>query len=78
MCPLTHTVDSGPGLDLFPNAAVIPIHKQHRVPSLTKEVSKPRRLVMVNNGHTGSVEGHYAQDKPIEYLGFDHVTNRDA
>lgn len=74
----TYTVGSRPRLVLFLNAATIPVHKQHRVPSLTEEVSEPWRLVVVNNGHTGSVEGHYAQDKPIEYLGFHHMTNRDA
>lgn len=33
---------------------------------------------MMDDGHTGSVESHQAQDDPVEDLGFHHVANRDA
>lgn len=47
-------------------------------PSLTEEVSEPLRLVVMDDGHTGSVERHQAQDNPVKHLGFHHVANRDA
>lgn len=79
MLLFTHKAGSQPGLlVLLSDAAKRGMHKQPIMSSLTEEVCEPKRLVMMDNGHAGSVECHYAQDKPIEHLGFHHVTNRDA
>lgn len=46
--------------------------------SLTEEVSEPRGLVVVDDGHTGGVESHEAQHNPVKHLRFNHVTDRDT
>lgn len=56
----------------------LPIGGVSRHPSLTKEVSEPLWLVVMDDGHTGSVESHQAQDDPVKHLGFNHVANRNA
>lgn len=50
----------------------------HKVQELTEEMCEPGWLVVMDNGHTGSVESHQAQDDPVEDLGFHHVANGDA
>lgn len=45
---------------------------------LTEEVGEPGWLVVMDDGHAGSVESHQAQDDPVEDLGFDHVADGDA
>ena len=46
--------------------------------SLTEEMGEPLGLVVMDDGHTGSVESHKAQHNPVKHLGFDHVADRDA
>lgn len=41
-------------------------------------MSEPLGLVVMNNGHTGSIESHNTQDDPVKHLGFDHVADRDT
>lgn len=50
----------------------------HKAQRLTEEVGEPGWLVVMDDGHTGSVESHQAQDNPVEDLGFHHVANGDA
>mgnify|MGYP001855839525 CR=1 FL=1 len=50
----------------------------HQTQGLTEEVGEPGWLVVMDDGHTGSVKSHQAQDNPVEDLGFHHVTNRNA
>lgn len=61
---------------------VLPAHKVlsylHVAQGLTEEVGEPGWLVVMDNGHAGSVESHQAQDDPVENLGFHHVANGDA
>lgn len=60
---------------LSAHAVLSHLHKAHR---LTEEVGEPGWLVVMDNGNTGSIESHQAQDDPVEDLGFHHVANRDA
>lgn len=57
------------------HTALSHLHKAH---GLTEEVGEPGWLVVMDNGHAGSVESHQAQDDPVEDLGFHHVANGDA
>lgn len=41
-------------------------------------MSEPLWLVVMNDGHTGSIESHNTQDDPVEHLRLDHVSDRDA
>lgn len=76
---LAQTDDLGPGRLVFCTAYVTVTHSnKEREPELTEEVGKPWRLVVMDNGHAGSVESHQAQDDPIKHLGFHHVANGDA
>lgn len=61
---------------VFPAQAEFP--HLHQGQGLTEEVGEPGWLVVMDDGHTGSVESHQAQDNPVEDLGFDHVANGDA
>ena len=46
--------------------------------SLTEEVGEPLGLVVMDDGHTGSVESHKAQHDPVKHLGLNHVADRDT
>lgn len=50
----------------------------HQAQGLTEEVGEPGWLVVMDDGHAGSVESHQAQYDPVEDLGFHHVANGDA
>lgn len=41
-------------------------------------MGEPLGLVVMDNGHTGSVECYKAQHNPVKHLGFNHVANGDA
>lgn len=50
----------------------------HQAQGLTEEVGEPGWLVVMDDGHAGSVESHQAEDDPVEDLGFHHVADGDA
>lgn len=76
---LAQMADPGSGGLVFCTACVAVTHPDKEGDlELTEEVGEPRRLVVMDNGHTGSVESHHAQDGPIEHLGFHHMANGDA
>lgn len=45
---------------------------------LTEGLCEPHWLVIVDNGHTQSIQAHHAQDDPVEALSFHHATDEEA
>lgn len=65
---------------LFPQAETMTRISGKRQPKtpLTQCCGEPLRLVVMNNGHTESVQGNNTEDSPVETLCFHHASDEES